>query len=73
MHDAAMSSQNYMNSIGLFQLTPQFHQLISSCVICQRIKSTPQDKKMTDVPEDRLTPAPPFPSLMSELTILGHT
>ena len=35
-------------------------QLISSCVICRRIKSTPQDQKMADLPEDRLTPAPPF-------------
>ena len=35
-------------------------QLISSCVMCRRIKSTPQDQKMADLPEDRLTPAPPF-------------
>ena len=35
-------------------------QLISSCVICRRIKSTPQEQKMADLPEDRLTPAPPF-------------
>ncbi|XP_078384040.1 uncharacterized protein LOC144666486 [Oculina patagonica] len=35
-------------------------QLISSCVTCRRIKSTPQDQKMADLPEDRLTPAPPF-------------
>ncbi|XP_078355246.1 uncharacterized protein LOC144639838 [Oculina patagonica] len=35
-------------------------QLISSCVTCRRIKSTPQDLKMADLPEDRLTPAPPF-------------
>ena len=33
-------------------------QLISSFVICRRIKSTPQDQKMADLPEDRLTPAP---------------
>ena len=36
------------------------HQLISLCVTCRRIKSTPQDQKMADLPEDRLTPAPPF-------------
>ena len=35
-------------------------QLISSCVICRRTKSTPQDQKMADLPEDRLTPAPPL-------------
>ena len=35
-------------------------QLISSCVTCRPIKSTPQDQKMADLPEDRLTPAPPF-------------
>ena len=35
-------------------------QLISSCVICRKLKSTPQDQKMADLPEDRLTPAPPF-------------
>ena len=35
-------------------------QLISSCVMCRRIKSTSQDQKMADLPEDRLTPAPPF-------------
>lgn len=28
--------------------------------MCRRIKSTPQDQKMADLPEDRLTPAPPF-------------
>lgn len=27
-------------------------QLISSCVMCRRIKSTPQDQKMADLPED---------------------
>jgi len=35
-------------------------QLISSCVSCRRIKATPQDQKMADLPEDRVTPAPPF-------------
>ena len=35
-------------------------QLISSCVICRRIKAPPQDQKMADLPKDRLTPAPPF-------------
>lgn len=35
-------------------------QLISSCVICRRIKSTPQDQKLADLPDDLLTPTPPF-------------
>lgn len=35
-------------------------QLISSCVSCRRIKATPQDQKMADLPEDQVTPALPF-------------
>lgn len=35
-------------------------QLISLCVTYQRIKSTPLDQKVAYLPEDRLTPTPPF-------------
>jgi len=45
-------------------------QLISSCVTCRRIKSTPLDQKMADLPEDRLTPAPPF-TYVGVDTLLG--
>ena len=33
---------------------------ISKCVSCQRLRSSPQDKKMSDLAEDRLEPAPPL-------------
>ena len=34
--------------------------IISSCVKCQRLRGAVQEKRMSDFPEDRLEPAPPF-------------
>ena len=33
---------------------------IAQCVKCRKLRGTPQDQKMADLPEDRLEPAPPF-------------
>ena len=35
-------------------------QVISSCVTCRRNKASTLEQKMADLPQDRLTPAPPF-------------
>ena len=35
-------------------------QIISSCVTCRRHKAKPKEQKMADLPQDRVTPAPPF-------------
>lgn len=32
---------------------------IAQCVKCRKLRGTPQDQKMADLPEDRLEPAPP--------------
>ena len=34
--------------------------LIRKCVICQRLRGTLQDQKMSNLPSDRLEPVPPF-------------
>ena len=34
--------------------------LIRNCVTCRRLRGTLQDKKMSDLPSDRLEPSPPF-------------
>ena len=33
---------------------------ILQCVKCRKLRSSPQEQKMADLPEDRLEPAPPF-------------
>ena len=33
---------------------------IAQCAKCRKLRGTPQDQKMADLPEDRLEPAPPF-------------
>ena len=33
---------------------------IAQCVKCRKLRGTPQDQKMADLPEDRLEPALPF-------------
>ena len=33
---------------------------IAQCVKCRKLRGTPQDQKMADLPEDRLEPAPPL-------------
>ena len=33
---------------------------ILKCVMCRKIRGTPQEQKMSDLPEDRLTPSEPF-------------
>lgn len=35
-------------------------KLIRSCVVCRRLRGYSQIQKMSDLPEDRLEPAPPF-------------
>ena len=34
--------------------------IISSCVKCQRLRGAVQEQRMSDLPEDRLEPTPPF-------------
>ena len=34
--------------------------MISKCVICRRLRSAVQNQKMSDLPEDRITPSAPF-------------
>ena len=33
---------------------------ISKCVSCRKLRGSPQEQKMANLPEDRLEPAPPF-------------
>ena len=33
---------------------------ISKCVLCRKLRGTVQEQLMSDVPKDRLEPAPPF-------------
>ena len=33
---------------------------VSKCVVCRRVTSDTQGKKMADLPKDRLEPSPPF-------------
>lgn len=35
---------------------------ISKCVSCQMLRSSPQEQKMANMPDDRIEPAPPFTS-----------
>lgn len=35
-------------------------RIISKCVTCKKLRGTFQEKRMSDLPEDRLEPAPPF-------------
>ena len=35
-------------------------RMISSCVTCRRHRATPKEQKMADLPQDRVTPTPPF-------------
>ena len=35
-------------------------QMISSCIPCRRYKAIPNEQKMADLPQDRVTPTPPF-------------
>lgn len=37
--------------------------IIYSCVVCRKLRRTPQEQKMADLPLDRLTPGPPFTSV----------
>ncbi|XP_044182196.1 uncharacterized protein LOC122963003 [Acropora millepora] len=55
-HVLAKLSERYW----IIKANSAVRQLISSCVMCRRIKSTPQDQKMADLLQDRLTSAPPF-------------
>ena len=34
--------------------------IISSCIKCQRLRGAAQEQRMSDLPEDRLEPSPPF-------------
>ena len=34
--------------------------IIAKCVICRKLRGRVQDQKMSDLPPERLTPAPPF-------------
>ena len=40
---------------------------IAQCVKCRKLRGTPQDQKMADLPEDRLEPAPPVYVLRGRL------
>ena len=40
--------------------TSAVRQVISACVTCRRSKASTLEQKMADLPQDRLTPAPPF-------------
>ena len=35
-------------------------KLIQECITCRKIRTTTQEQKMSDLPQDRLKPAPPF-------------
>ena len=34
--------------------------IIAKCVICRKLRGRVQDQNMSDLPPERLTPAPPF-------------
>ena len=40
--------------------TSAVRQVISACVTCRRSKASTLEQKMDDLPQDQLTPAPPF-------------
>ena len=41
-------------------LNRRVKQVIQTCVTCRRLRGRPCEQKMADLPQDRLTPAPPF-------------
>lgn len=61
-HQGRGATQNEIRSAGFWIIggSSVVSHHISKCVSCRRLRSSPQDQKMSDLPEDRLEPAPPF-------------
>ena len=61
-HQGRGMTTNCMRSKGYWILGSSHFvsKFISKCVTCRRLRRSPQVQKMADLPQDRLTSAPPF-------------
>ena len=48
------------NGFWVVGLSSVVSRLLTQCVTCRRLRGYPQVQKMSDLPEDRIEPAPPF-------------
>ena len=55
-------SLNEIRGNGFWDIggTSAVESKIANCVTCQKLRGTVQEQKMSDLPKDRLKPAPPF-------------
>ncbi|XP_041478849.1 uncharacterized protein LOC121426565 [Lytechinus variegatus] len=61
-HGGRGMTTNHLRAKGYWILGSSnfISKFISQCVVCRRLRQPPQIQKMADLPEDRLSPAPPF-------------
>ena len=61
-HQGRGITQNEVRSSGYWIIggSSVVSNHISKCVSCRRLRGSPQEQKMANLPEDRLEPAPPF-------------
>ena len=48
------------NGYWIIGINKTVSRIISKCVTCRKLRGRLQDQKMADLPEDRVTPCPPF-------------
>ena len=61
-HQGCGITQNEIRSSGYWIVggSSVVSNHISKCVSCRKLRGSPQEQKMANLPEDRLEPAPPF-------------
>ena len=61
-HQGKGITSNAVRSHGLWilGLSSLVSSLIYKCVVCRRLRHNPQGQKMSDLPEERVEPSPPF-------------
>ena len=61
-HQGRGTTLNALRANGFWVIgaTKSVASTISKCVTCRRLRSAPSEQKMGDLPEDRVSPGPPF-------------